>query len=516
MLNVFINFRQRIFTWSISIRFLIVFLAAALSQNATSCTLSLTSPVNGSILKSPSVTIIGTGGASSEDGDQGTVTATLNGVTIFNYSGSFTVATSFLQSQGVSVSLKEGVNTVNVSGSVGSCSASDSISIVYEPAQSPVNLGENPYNNTCRPMNIATGNKFFVRNEFLSQGISPLALTLFYNSSASENLWSMYYLQSLNITTGIVQANRHDGQVINFIRRDDGTIVTSSQLSERLLLNGDNYELTLANNTMETYNTSGQLLSIRYPSGLTHSLSYASNTIKITNKNDSLVLDLTGDNVTSATLPDGSIINYTYDTASGVDRLLTTTYADNNTRTYLYENSSFPYYITGILDENNNRISSVVYDDQGRAISSEMGEANSGVERTAIEYHEDGRRTLTNALGKKNIYHFTQFNGEYKMTQVEGLASENCASANQAYTYDTNGFMASKTDWKGNVTTYAHNDRGLETSRTEADGTPEARTILTEWHSILNLRTKITEPERETALSYDTHGRLTSQEVTPR
>jgi YD repeat-containing protein len=102
------------------------------------------------------------------------------------------------------------------------------------------------------------------------------------------------------------------------------------------------------------------------------------------------------------------------------------------------------------------------------------------------------------------------------MTQVEGLPSQNCASANQAYTYDANGFMASKTDWKGSVTTYTHNDRGLETSRTEASGTPQARTITTEWHVTLNLRTKITEPERETVFAYDTQGRLTSTEVTPR
>jgi YD repeat-containing protein len=267
---------------------------------------------------------------------------------------------------------------------------------------------------------------------------------------------------------------------------------------------------------LESYSSSGQLLSIRYPNGLSHSLSYGTDTITITRKNDSLALGLTGDNVTSVTLPDGSVINYTYDTAGGFERLRTVTYADNTTRTYAYDNASFPSYITSIQDANGNTISTVQYDSEGRAISSEMGELNSGIERSQIEYHEDGRRTVTNALGKKNTYHFTQFNGEYKMTQVEGLASENCASANQAYTYDTNGFMASKTDWKGNVTSYIHNGRGLETSRTEASGTPEARTITTEWHATFNLRTKVTEPERETVFIYDPNGRLLSRQVQPR
>jgi uncharacterized protein RhaS with RHS repeats len=75
--------------------------------------------------------------------------------------------------------------------------------------------------------------------------------------------------------------------------------------------------------------------------------------------------------------------------------------------------------------------------------------------------------------------------------------------------------MASNTDWKGSVTTYVHNDRGLETSRTEASGTPGARNIATACHPIFNLHTKVTEPKRETVFVYDAEGRLTSTEVSP-
>ena len=46
-------------------------------------------------------------------------------------------------------------------------------------------------------------------------------------------------------------------------------------------------------------------------------------------------------------------------------------------------------------------------------------------------------------------------------------------------TYDANGFIASRTDANGNVTTTVNNDRGLQESRTEAVGTPEERTITT-------------------------------------
>jgi hypothetical protein len=309
------------------------------------------------------------------------------------------------------------------------------------------NDGNSP-NNTCYPMNIATGNKFFVQRDFNGQGVSPLRLHFFYNSTSSKSIWIASYFQVLIFTNNVVQAKREDGQILTFnvnggmivngqvmsFNTSDAVISAESQREERLVFNGSIYELTLSNNTQESYSSEVQLLSIRYPSGLTHSLSYAANTVTITRKNDSLVLGLTGDNVTSATLSDGSVINYTYDTANGFYRLLTNTYDDNGTCTYLYENTTLLSYITGILNENGNRASSVQYDSEGRAISSEAVPLNSGIERTQIQYNTDGTRTLTNALGKQNIYHFTQFNGEYKMTQVEGQASENCASANQAYT----------------------------------------------------------------------------------
>ncbi len=94
----------------------------------------------------------------------------------------------------------------------------------------------------------------------------------------------------------------------------------------------------LANNTIETYNTSGQLLSIQYPSGIAHTLSYSNNdnTITITRLNETLVLDLVDGNVVQAILPDSSEIHYLWDTSGTIDNLTQITYADNTTRTFLY------------------------------------------------------------------------------------------------------------------------------------------------------------------------------------
>ncbi|KAB0560199.1 RHS repeat protein, partial [Pseudomonas aeruginosa] len=58
--------------------------------------------------------------------------------------------------------------------------------------------------------------------------------------------------------------------------------------------------------------------------------------------------------------------------------------------------------------------------------------------------------------------------------------------------------------------------RGLETSRTEAAGTAQARTITTDWHPTLFLPVQVSEPGRITRYQYDAEGRKTGETVTTR
>ncbi|MFC5474685.1 RHS repeat protein, partial [Paraherbaspirillum soli] len=51
----------------------------------------------------------------------------------------------------------------------------------------------------------------------------------------------------------------------------------------------------------------------------------------------------------------------------------------------------------------------------------------------------------------------------------------------------------------------------LETSRVEASGTPQARTISTQWHSTFSLPVRIAEPKRVTTYAYDASGNLLSK-----
>jgi YD repeat-containing protein len=201
-----------------------------------------------------------------------------------------------------------------------------------------------------------------------------------------------------------------------------------------------------------------------------------------------------------------NLVSVTYPDATPADT------TDNPKRTYHYENASFPNALTGITDENGNRFATWSYDAQGRAISSEHA---GGAERVDISYNADGTTTVIDSQGSVQTYHFATQYGVVKVTQIDGDRCADCpAYANT--TYDANGFVSSRTDFNGNVTTYVHDARGLETSRTEAVGTPEERTITTEWHPDFRLPVQITEPGKVTTFLYDAQGRLIERtEATP-
>ena len=122
------------------------------------------------------------------------------------------------------------------------------------------------------------------------------------------------------------------------------------------------------------------------------------------------------------------------------------------------------------------------------------------------------RRWLSVGSARAASYQ-TQF-GTSKLANANQPAGAGCAPAARAITYDTSGFVASQTDFNGIQTTYVNNARGLETSRTEAAGTPLARTVTTAWHATLRQPTQIDEPGRRTTFTYDTSGNPLAKTVT--
>jgi uncharacterized protein RhaS with RHS repeats len=79
---------------------------------------------------------------------------------------------------------------------------------------------------------------------------------------------------------------------------------------------------------------------------------------------------------------------------------------------YVYEDPNFKYGLTGIIDENGNRYSTIVYDDSSGATSGfALSRQNAGgANQTTVVYNSDGSRLVTNALGQRELYKFTSFN----------------------------------------------------------------------------------------------------------
>ena len=329
-------------------------------------------------------------------------------------------------------------------------------------------------------------------------------------STSFGGYWRFSYDRSLDIGSGVIIAVRPNGAVFyyglsNGIWSSDPDVNASLKQTA-----AGTWERTDENRFVETYSSSGKLISIADPVGRTQNLTYTNGVlVSITDSaGNALIIGRdTNGRVASIQLPTNEYINYGYDL---IGNLKTVSFPPSAPLTYLYEDSNGPRRLTGITDEAGIRFATYQYDSVGRAIKSEHAGAAGkvSIDYTMLENPGAPASTVTNSLGKTTTYHYSTIQGVRKITHVEGHASTNCAAANRLITYDSNGFVESSTDWKGIVTTYVHDARGLETSRTEAVGTSAARTITTEWHPTWRLPTKITEPGRVTEFSYYTNGQL--------
>ncbi len=209
------------------------------------------------------------------------------------------------------------------------------------------------------------------------------------------------------------------------------------------------------------------------------------------------------------------------------NNLTSVTYPDGKTKTYLYGESAYtpganlPHALTGIIDENGTRYATYWYDAQGRAYQEEIApNLNQGIDKAQLAYNVDGSgnpisTVVTDPLGTTRTYNFTTVLGVVKSTGNTQPGGSGCGAASLSQTYDPNGNVATRTDFNGNTTTYIYDlSRNLETSRTEAVGRPEMRTITTTWHPTFRLPLTITEPGRVTTNVYDdTSGNLLSRSI---
>jgi len=363
------------------------------------------------------------------------------------------------------------------------------------------------------PINAATGNQTMHETDFTGPAHTQLSFTRYYNSydQTSGPLghgWHSTYHRGLSVVGSTATVTAADGRQDTFTL-SGSTWTGDADVTSVLTAAGSNYKLTLPDDTVENYNSSGQLTSIVTRAGLTTTLTYTSGKLTTVTGPFSHTLTFTYDalNRVSTMKPsDGYTYTYSYD---GFGNLAMVAYPTGYSRNYVYDNTTFQNLLTGLVDEDSNVYASWTYDGTGRALTSQHA---GGADLTSIAYTTSTSSTVTDANGNAHSYALTTLFNVVKPTAVTGVPDPVAGGA--SFTYDANGFIASRTDFNGNVTNYVHNAAGEETSRTEAYGTALARTITTSWDATWHLPDHVYEPNRTTNFTYDASGNMLTRSVT--
>ena len=427
---------------------------------------------------------------------------------------------------------------------------------------------------TCHPISFSTGNKVLRETDYSGLGFEPVTFRRTYNSTAAATFdsqgtafgnqglqWRNGLSRYISAMNGAAIAYRAGGKAYTFSPVASNWF-PDADITDKLVElkdtggNRTGWTFTVdATGEIETYDATGKLLSIAYRAGVIQTYTYDGNN-RVTAIIDALGRTLnfaydTASHISGMTNPAGGTYIYTY-SADGADNLMSVTYPDGKVKSYLYGEAtnvstspvsgiSYLNSLTGIIDENNNRYATYSYDNKGRAFSEFLA---GNVEQNTLVYNTDTlinptSTIVTNPLGSSRTYNFTTILGVVKSTGQSQPAGSGCAASAAALTYDVNGNVASRTDFKGNKTTFVYDlSRNLETSRTEglttSNGgttnvvTTATRTITTTYHPTWRLPLVTTEYSggtsnlsdgsgtptgaalRSTTNVYDTKGNLTS------
>ncbi len=392
------------------------------------------------------------------------------------------------------------------------------------------------------PVDVGNGNKH--ESQPVYRGLNGFELSVTFNNSDARypsrfgQRWRDSFDRVIAVSGSNVSAFRQDGNAFRFVPAGGGWVPdadTNDRLTELKDSQGTRtgWQLTVAaGDETETYDASGNLLSIRSRTGVIQTLTYSDGT---GGANGGFLLDGSGQ-PSAAILPAGQLILaadnfgrtlvFSYDTgvhvATVVDpagatyrfsylaashTLASIAFPDASVRSFVYNEpvntggANLPNALTGITDENGARFATFQYDTRERAVSTEHA---GGAQRYTLSYGA-GSTTVTDPLGTARTYGFQLVLDVLKNTGITGPVCPSCGPAAQIV--DANGNISSRTDWNGNVTNYAYDlTRNLETSRTEAFGTAQARTISTQWHPTFRLQAKVAEPLRITSYVYNGDG----------
>ena len=369
------------------------------------------------------------------------------------------------------------------------------------PPVTEKNLGRDCPTQAGNPINFVLGNKFQPERDFSISGPGlPLELTRYYNSQSDRAGkfgygWTDSYSLRLEPDTNRVVLYQADGRAVHFVNDDSvlmsGSAAADTYYSETGVLRtiedlGTGYLLREPDGRTWSFDTAGRLTQIADPNGNTQTLAYDTNTPpRLTSVTDNhgrvIQYAYNANNLVSAlTTPAGSF-TYTYDANGNPD---TVTHPDTTTRSYIFDDVNDLHNLTGIIDENGDRVGAFAYDAQDRALSSQ---GFGGLGLVELAFTGDLARELTDAASEVTTYDLYVLRGVGAVASSTGPGCGTCpTSGNIANTFNKRLWVTSATDAEGTVTNYTYDDRGNILTMTEAAGTAQARTTTYTYDSTYN------------------------------
>jgi YD repeat-containing protein len=381
-----------------------------------------------------------------------------------------------------------------------------------------------------KPVNVTSGNMYLEQVDYVLPSVGPYnSVARSYNSnSTAQGLfgtgWSTAYDQSVSeYDTHLIRYNQGDGRAVYFYRLGTGgpLVPATGDVHAQLIKTGSGYTVSWRNGSVASFNSSGKLLSFADRNGNTTTLTYDTSGFLITvtdsfNRTLTLTPDTSG-RITQISDALGTVASYSYGTNS---TLSSVTYADSSGYTFLYDGNS---RLTDVKDALNHVLEAHSYDSEGRATTSEI---DGGLEHYSLNYVAEDKTEVTDGLGRVTKYTFDISKGRNLVTKVEGVCG--CGgSETKLWAYEKELNVTSMTDALGHVISFTYEDGNLKTA-TDATGTMtytrnQFGFVLTRTDQLGgvttntydangNLLTTTDALNHETTFTYDSHGHLLTVE----
>lgn len=289
---------------------------------------------------------------------------------------------------------------------------------------------------------------------------------------------------------------------------------------EQLIANSSGYLFITTDNTYYQFSNDGLLTSIYNGLGnkvdLTYDVDNLLSTV-INEMNEQLGFTYSSSSLLSKiVLPDGQDIHFTYDSYNNLSEVI---YPDdtpldltnNPTEQYHFENTFYPYALTGITDAKKVRYSTWGYDSHGLAISSQHA---LNTDLISVTYD-----TTTNNIDVSNSLNNqkqVEFNTKGRASMVIG---KSCSTSGQkglvTFLYDNSGREIKRTDENGHITRTTYGSFNTVSQIKTAADTPLQQVTTIAYDVPLRLPNQITHPNGLIEnFTYGSNGRIETHSLT--